>query len=92
MFFLDESFTNKPFQTDHMIDSTPFAPEATLEISNEANRMNICACIINIQVPHEVNNQRAIAKRTSQIMKYGQDVIIQIGQMYFGLLHLVHIS
>ena len=34
------------------------------------------------KVPHEVNNQRAIAKRTSQIMKYGQDVIIQIGQMY----------
>ena len=29
-----------------------------------------------------VNNKRAIAKRTSQIMKYGQDVIIQIGQMY----------
>ena len=27
-------------------------------------------------------NQRAIAKRTSQIMKYGQDVIIQIGKMY----------
>ena len=26
---------------------------------------------------HEVKNQRVIAKRTSQIMKYGQDVIIQ---------------
>ena len=25
----------------------------------------------------EVKNQRVIAKRTSQIMKYGQDVIIQ---------------
>ena len=44
--------------------------------------MNIYACIINIQVPHEVNDQRAIAKRTSQIMKYGQDVSIQIGPMY----------
>ena len=26
---------------------------------------------------HEVKNQSVIAKRTSQIMKYGQDVIIQ---------------
>ena len=26
---------------------------------------------------YEVKNQRVIAKRTSQIMKYGQDVIIQ---------------
>ena len=26
---------------------------------------------------HEVKNQRVIAKRTSQLMKYGQDVIIQ---------------
>ena len=35
--------------------------------------------IIKIHVPraHEVKNQRVIAKRTSQIMKYGQDVIIQ---------------
>ena len=33
------------------------------------------------KVPHEVINQRAIAKRTSQIMKYGQDVVIQNGQM-----------
>ena len=32
-------------------------------------------------VPHEVN-QRALAKRTSPIMKYGQDVAIQRGQMY----------
>ena len=28
--------------------------------------MNIYACIINILVPHEVKNQRAKAKRTSQ--------------------------
>ena len=36
-------------------------------------------CIIKIHVPraHEVKNPRVIAKRTSQIMKYGQDVIIQ---------------
>ena len=40
--------------------------------------MNIYACIINIQVPHEVEKQRAIAMRTSQIMKYGKGVIIQI--------------
>ena len=32
------------------------------------NRMNIYAWIINIQVPHEVKNQRAKAKRISQIM------------------------
>ena len=42
---------------------------------------SICinVCIIKIHVPraHEVKNQRVIAKRTSQIMKYGQDVIIQ---------------
>ena len=30
----------------------------------------------------EVKNQRAIVKRTSQIMKFGQDVIIKNGQMY----------
>ena len=42
--------------------------------------MNIYACIINIYVPLEVKNQRAIAKRTSQILKYG-DVIIQNGQI-----------
>ena len=38
----------------------------------------VCVCvifasIINIQVPHEVENQRAIAMRTSQIMKYEQN-------------------
>ena len=32
-------------------------------------------------VPHEVKNQRTLAKRTPQIMKYGQDVAIQKGQM-----------
>ena len=39
----------------------------------------INVCIIKIYVPraHEVKSQRVIAKRTSQIMKYGQDVIIQ---------------
>ena len=39
----------------------------------------INVCIIKIDAPraHEVKNQRVIAKRTSQIMKYGQDVIIQ---------------
>ena len=29
-------------------------------------------------IPHEVKNQRALAKRTSQIMKNGQDVNIQM--------------
>ena len=40
-------------------------------------------CIINIYVPHEVRYQRASAKRTSQIMKNGQDVIIQNGKMHY---------
>ena len=35
------------------------------------------------KVPREVKHQHAIAKRTSQIMIYGQDVIIQIGKMYY---------
>ena len=39
------------------------------------------ACIINIYVPHEIQNQRPLAKRTSEIMKYGQDVAIQKGHM-----------
>ena len=34
--------------------------------------------IIDIEVPHEVKNQRALALR-GQIMKNGQDVIIQMG-------------
>ena len=38
-----------------------------------------CMHYKDLHVPraHEVKNQRVIAKRTSQIMKYGQDVIIQ---------------
>ena len=35
------------------------------------------ACFINVYVPREVINQCALAKRTSQIMKNGQDVTIQ---------------
>ena len=31
---------------------------------------------------HEVKYQRVLAKRTSQIMKNGQDVIIQNGKWY----------
>ena len=34
------------------------------------------------KVSRGVKNQRAIAKRSSQIMKYGQDIIIQNGEMY----------
>ena len=39
----------------------------------------INVCIIQIHVPraHEVKNQRVMAKKTSQIMKYGKDVILQ---------------
>ena len=36
----------------------------------------VCVCILNIYAPHGVKNQSAIAKRTSQIVKNGQDVII----------------
>ena len=39
---------------------------------------NMYACIININVPHEVKYQRAIAKRTSQMMENGQDINIQM--------------
>ena len=40
--------------------------------------MYLCECMfIHVPRAHEVKNQRVIAKRTSQIMKYGQDVIIQ---------------
>ena len=34
---------------------------------------------MNILVPHEVKNQRALAKNTFRIMEMGQDVIIQMG-------------
>ena len=33
---------------------------------------------MNVYVPHEVKNQRALAKRTSQIMKNGQYLNIRI--------------
>ena len=35
MFFLNESFPNKRFQTDQVINCTPIAPKATLEVSNK---------------------------------------------------------
>ena len=41
-------------------------------------RMNILAYIMNIQVPHEVKSKCALANRTSQRMKNGQVVNIQI--------------
>ena len=40
----------------------------------------MCKCMHykdNVPRAHEVKNQRVVAKRTSQIMKYGQVVIIQ---------------
>ena len=46
------------------------------------NKMNIYAYIINIEVPHEVKYQRAIAMVTPQIMLNGQDVNIQNGKWY----------
>ena len=50
------------------------------KINMYLNIMNIFACIVNIQVPHDVKNQHALAlKRTSQIMINGQHVIISIG-------------
>ena len=46
--------------------------------------MNICMHYKYISSSRGQNykNQCAIARRTSQIMKYGQDVMIQNGQMY----------
>ena len=50
--------------------------------------MNVCIIKIHAPRAHEVKNQRVIAKRTSQIMKYGQDVKkrtddnIQYGKWY----------
>ena len=35
-----------------------------------------------MHVPHEVKNQYVLAKRTNQITKNGQDVIIQNGKWY----------
>ena len=48
------------------------------------------ACIINIYVPNYVKYQRAFAKSISQIMKYGQDVVIQNGKMYIIHIHIMH--
>ena len=72
---------------------TSYADVASVHLNIDLNRIqingkavdvlkkNVCinVCIIKIHVPraHEVKIQRVIAKRTSQIMKYGQDVIIQ---------------
>ena len=42
--------------------------------------MTIYACIINM-----VKNQRALVKRTSQMLKNGQDVSIQNGEWYWML-------
>ena len=39
--------------------------------------INVCSIKIPVLRAHEVKNQRVIAKRTSQIMKHGQDVIFQ---------------
>ena len=44
--------------------------------------------IIHVPPAHEVKNQRVIVKRTSQIMKYGQDVIIQIRADVFMNKHV----
>ena len=51
------------------------------DVWNKGKYRNIYACIINIYVPHEVKNQRALAKRASRTMKHGQDVAIQMWQM-----------
>ena len=44
--------------------------------------MNIYACFTNIYVPHEVKNQRALAKRTPQIIENRQDVNVQNEKWY----------
>ena len=49
----------------------------SLEINAIWTFINVCIIKIHVPRAHEVKNQRVIAKMTSQIMKYGQDVIIQ---------------
>ena len=65
-----------PFAISVIFDDLSVCLYKNIPVNN-----NICinVCIIKIHVPraHEVKNQRVIAKRTSQIMKYGQDVMIQ---------------
>ena len=36
-------------------------------------------------VPHEAKNQRPLVKRTSRIMKYGQDVAILKGHVKYPI-------
>ena len=53
-FFLDASFTNKRFQTDEMINCTPFTPEATLEVSNKT---------ITFQKPYQAGIKGSVTVR-----------------------------
>ena len=46
-----------------------FCPDSFDNQPNDNQPNGRYACMINIQVPHEVKILRAIAKRTSQIMK-----------------------
>ena len=70
-------FRSKRSTVDHLVRLETFVREAFIKKEHK----NICinVCIIKIHAPraHEAKNQRVIAKRTSQTMKYGQDVIIQ---------------
>ena len=52
--------------------------------------MNIYACIINIEVSHEVKDKRAIAMRSPQMVQNGQDVHIQNGKWHLVLQMQLH--
>ena len=59
--------------------------KCSIEVNQLSNKENICinVCIIKIHIPrpHDVKNQHMITKMTSQIMEYGQDVILQKGEI-----------
>ena len=67
------------FKRHLLVNAYVFSPLCITCVLHMYKNICINVCIIKIHVPraHEVKNQRVIAKRTSQIMKYGQDVIIQ---------------
>ena len=51
-------------------------------LADSGSQPFIYVCIIGLQFPQEIKDQRELAKRTSQIMKNGQGVIIQKGIWY----------
>ena len=63
---LDESVTNKRFQTDQMINCIPFAPEATLEVRNKT---------ITFQKPYQAGINHTFQRFTKTTSKGNVTVI-----------------